>query len=464
MANHSNPTSPTSGTENAPSTSKARRAVSRAFLGFWIDYYDIYLPIVALAPVLSYFQPENLDPTLKLSLFYLTFAVTLIARPIGAAVFGNLADTIGRRRMTLVSMVGFGITTLLIACIPGYATIGIASYLLLVALRFIDGLFLGGEYTSANPLAMEATPRHRRGLFGALIGSAYPTAYISISIVTAVVLLAFPNGEPDSPYARWGWRIPFIVGGLLALLVALHFRRIEESEVWQDTKKKIDRPVTPFKELLKGQNLKTLGQVMVLMTGLWLVTNSVISAAPALFINSLGRSEQAVTNAILVINFAVGIGYISSGVIGQAIGRRRYFIGAGVLTVVIAVPSYYFGLSLIDKSGSFITGMAFYAVALVLSTSCYGVIHTYIIERFPTEVRASGYGIGYSFAIILPSFYGFYMAWLENVMPYRYTPLPLLALGGIFMAVGAWIGPETRNLDFGKHTRAAAPAEQPEKS
>lgn len=460
MANQRHPTAPGSEPEQAPTPRKARRAVSRAFLGFWIDYYDIYLPIVALAPVLSYFQPEHLDPTLKLSLFYLTFAVTLIARPIGAAVFGNLADTIGRRRMTLVSMVGFGVTTLLIACIPGYATIGIASYLLLVALRFIDGLFLGGEYTSANPLAMEATPKHRRGLFGALIGSAYPTAYISISIVTAIVLLAFPNGEPDSPYARWGWRIPFLVGGLLALLVALHFRRIDESEVWQDTRKKSDAPATPLKELLRGQNLRTLGQVMVLMTGLWLVTNSVISAAPALFIETLGRSEQAVTNSILLINFAVAAGYISSGVIGQAVGRRRYFIGVGVLTVVVAVPSYYFALTLMDQPGSFVAAMACYGVALVLGTSCYGVIHTYIIERFPTEIRASGYGVGYSFAIILPSFYGFYMAWLENLMPYRYTPLPLLVLGGLFMALGAWIGPETRNLEFTKHSLTAGTVER----
>ena len=231
MASHSGPPATALTADEEQKDRRGKRALRRAFVGFWVDYYDIYLPIVALAPAIAYFQPQNLSPALTLSLFYLTFAATLIARPIGAAVFGSLADRIGRRKVTLISMVEFGFATTMIAFIPGYETIGIWSYLLLVGLRFVDGLFLGGEYTSANPLAMESAPAARRGLYGGIIGSAYPVAYISISVVTALVLLVFPSGGADSPYATWGWRIPFLIGGFLAFAIAIYFRRVEESEI-----------------------------------------------------------------------------------------------------------------------------------------------------------------------------------------------------------------------------------------
>lgn len=455
MVSPSKVPSETSVTPDGVDERRSKRALKRAFVGFAVDYYDIYLPVVALAPALSYFQPANLSPAMTLSLFYLTFAATLVARPIGAAVFGSLADRIGRRKVTLISMIGFGVATLLIAFIPGYTTIGIFSYLLLILLRFIDGLFLGGEYTSANPLAMESAPRARRGLYGGIIGSAYPFAYIAISLVTALMLVIFPSGSPDSAYSVWGWRIPFVIGALLAFAVVIYFRQIEESEVWEKVEAKTDvKKASPLKELFTGTNRKSLAQVMVLMTGLWFITNSVISAVPALFISTLKLSSSAVTNTILLLNFVVAIGYLSSGLIGQKWGRRRYFIGAGITTVIVGAPAFYFALNNIDAPGWFVGGMLLYGLALLVSTSCYGVIHTYVIERFPTEVRATGYGVGYSLSILIPSFYGFYMTGLGTFMPYRLTPLPLFILGGLLMAIGAWMGPETRDLDFRREVAA----------
>lgn len=453
----SNPT-PVEGSIESQQVRQGRHALRRAFVGFWVDYYDIYLPVVALAPAITYFQPENLDPSVALSLFYLTFAATLVARPIGATVFGHLADRIGRRRVTLMSMWGFGTATLLIAFIPGYDAIGIWSYLLLLLLRFVDGFFLGGEYTSANPLAMESAPRERRGWYGGIIGSAYPTAYISISLVTALVLFFFPSGGSDSAYAVWGWRIPFVLGALFAFGVLFYFRGIEESKVWKKAKNEVGR-VSPLRELVSGKNRKSFAQVLVLMTGLWFITNSAISAAPAMFIETMDLSDSRVTNAILLANFFVLAGYLGSGLLGQAIGRRTYFIAAGIATMLVSVPIYYFAIQRMDQPGGFVIGMVFYGLVLVISTSCYGVIHTYVIERFPTEIRATGYGVGYSLSIVIPAFYGFYMGWLENLMPYRYTVLPLLALGGLLMMVGAWMGPETRDLQF---ARVAAVPDSPD--
>ena len=146
-----------------------RLALRAAFIGFFVDMFDVYLPIVALGPAMSYFQPVTLSPALKSTLFYIVFALSLVGRPVGAILFGHYGDKLGRRRVTIISTGGFALVTLLIGVLPGYQIWGIASIAALTFLRFVDGVFLGGEYTGANPLAMEYAPKEKRGTWAAFI-------------------------------------------------------------------------------------------------------------------------------------------------------------------------------------------------------------------------------------------------------------------------------------------------------
>jgi MFS family permease len=130
--------------EAADRQEKRRRAISGAVFSEFIDMFDIYLPTVVLSPVLFYFQPARLDPGEQAIFASLVFITTLLGRPIGALAFGVVADCLGRRMASITSVAGFGVITFLIALIPGYAQIGIASYWLLVILRFLDGICLGG--------------------------------------------------------------------------------------------------------------------------------------------------------------------------------------------------------------------------------------------------------------------------------------------------------------------------------
>src|SRR5277367_5598390 len=136
----------------------ARRAVGAAYFGFFVDMFEVYLPIAVLAPALVYFVPEGLSSATRATLFYMVFAASLISRPIGAVIFGHLGDRLGRRRTILISVGGFGVVTLLIAALPGYAAWGNYAIAALLILRLLDGVFVGGEYTAANPLAMEYSP------------------------------------------------------------------------------------------------------------------------------------------------------------------------------------------------------------------------------------------------------------------------------------------------------------------
>src|ERR1700733_7625040 len=121
----------------------ARRAVLAACLGFFVDMFEVYLPVAVLAPALSYFLPPHLSGTAQATLFYAVFSVSLIGRPIGAVIFGHFGDRLGRRRTSLVSVAGFGIATLLIAALPGYARWGPAALAALLLLRLLDGIFVG---------------------------------------------------------------------------------------------------------------------------------------------------------------------------------------------------------------------------------------------------------------------------------------------------------------------------------
>jgi MFS family permease len=202
---------------------EAKSAIKGAWLGFSVDMFDVYLPVVVLAPALIYFLSPEMSATSAAIIGGSIFAATLIGRPLGALIFGSYADRIGRRKTAMIAVGGFGVATLLMAFLPGYQQLGITAVIIFVALRFVDGIFLGGEYTAASPLAMEHCPKEKRGYYGALIMTGFPLAYAAISLLTFLLLLVIPAGGLDSPYVQWGWRIPFVFGALIAFAFVAYY-------------------------------------------------------------------------------------------------------------------------------------------------------------------------------------------------------------------------------------------------
>jgi MFS family permease len=425
---------------------KRKNAIKGAFFSEYIDMFDIYLPVVVLAPVLFYFQPTNLSPGMEAILASLVFITTLLGRPIGALLFGMIADTTGRRMASIYSVTGFGVVTLLIALLPGYESIGIWSYLL-VLLRFIDGIFLGGGYTGAMPLAIEYSKKHQRGFVGGLIIAGFPLAYVSINLVAMLMFALFPLAGADSPYVQWGWRIPFVVGALLAGVLALYYVfAVSESEIWEvDASKPKDK--LPLTDLLRGKSGRSLLQVLVMMTGFWLTQNIITIFLPTgLLVKTLHLSGFQVTATLLISYIVLFFSYIASGMLGQKFGRRRFFLVLGPTIAILGAAIMYVLANVPGLSLPLI--MFLVCVLSVVVTAPWGVIVTYINERFVTDVRATGFGVGFSLSVIIPSFYAFYMNWLGLVMPFTVTPAVLLFIGGIIGTLGAFMGPETKDVDF----------------
>jgi len=228
-----------------PLSPEARRTIIAGCIGFAVDFFDIYLPILAMAPVISYFQPKGLSSAASTTIYFFTFAATLLGRPCGAIIFGHWADRIGRRRTTMISIAGFGAFTFLIACLPGYEAIGIWSLVLLILLRFADGVFMGGEYTSNNTLALEMVPRDRRGLVGGILQGAYPIGFFFVSVVTSIMLSVTTKEQ----YYVWGWCIPFVIGAILAFLFLAYYRTVPESALWMESEKSS----APLKEVFQAR-------------------------------------------------------------------------------------------------------------------------------------------------------------------------------------------------------------------
>jgi MFS family permease len=430
---------------------KRKSAIRGAFFSEYIDMFDIYLPVVALAPVLFVFQPKGLSPQLETVLASLVFITTLLGRPIGALIFGLVADKVGRRTASIYSVAGFGVITLLIGVLPGYETLGLTSYILLVLLRFLDGIFLGGGYTGAMPLAIEYSRKNERGFVGGLIIAGFPAAYVSINLITMLMFYLFPLDGPGSPYTVWGWRIPFVVGAALAALLAYYYiHKVSESEVWQ---KETDGGAAqaeklPMSSLIKGKSGRDLLQVLVLMTGFWMTQNIITIYMPTgLLVKTLHLSGFALTATLMICYTVLFFSYIGSGMLGQLIGRRRFFVIVGPLIATVGAWILY--TLTVTPEMSFGTRAFLVSVLAVIVTSPWGVIVTYINERFATDVRATGFGIGFSLSVVIPSFYAFYMDGLSAFMPLAMTPVALLVLGGLVGMVGALIGPETKDVDFG---------------
>lgn len=422
---------------------EGRRALLGAWIGFYVDMFDIYLPIIALAPAAAYFQATDVSASTSAVIGAMIFASTLLGRPVGAVIFGHLGDKIGRRRSAIIAVTGFGTVTLAIAALPGYEAFGLAAVVLLIALRFIDGIFLGGEYTAASPLALEYTPKRKRGLYGAFIMTGYPLAYCSIALITFGLLQVIPAGGLHSPYVQWGWRIPFVFGALLAFgFVAWYTLFVKESEAWE----KAPKAKAPLLAVFRGRNLRNFLQVFVLMTGIWLSLNMVSAVLPGLLADPVGLDDSQVS-FVLIIAYAVLVaGYLVAGVLSQRIGRRPFFLGVGVVTATLGPLTYGFIVSGLVTSLAGVTVLTIIVSLLVVSV--WGVVTTYINERFHVGVRASGYGMGYTLAVILPAFYAFYQNGLGTFMPSHYTPLVLLVIAGAFIAFGAAAGPETKEVDM----------------
>ncbi|MDO5500974.1 MAG: MFS transporter, partial [Propionibacteriaceae bacterium] len=417
---------------------EGRAALRGGVLGNYVDQLHIFLPLVALAPAL----PTLAGPHAVATTGAVVVMAMLLGRPVGGMVFGQIADRLGRTATTKIAITGTAACTFGIAAVPTHEVIGGAAIAMVIALRFLGGIFIAGEYSAAIPLAMEwSKPRHR-GLFSGLIMSMAPWAQATIAFVTAILLFAI---GPEA-YAGWGWRLSFAAGGIASVLMLFYYRRhVTDAPMFHRRRAKASGVrQLGLVQVLTGAYAPAFWQMFGLMTGLWFLTNTtVIMLTPRLGSDvGLAPTQVSIVMGLAAVGQAIVMGV--TGHLSTFTGRRRFFIVWGVLALV-AAPLLW--LAIMSRPPIALIALA--AIGLqVLTVTAYGPIGAYLSERLPTAVRSTGYGTAYSLSIVIPALYPFYLPALEGVLGRNGAVLGLMILGAVLVAICGGLGPALRPADI----------------
>jgi metabolite-proton symporter len=376
-----------------PATQRSQRikAAVASTIGTTIEWYDFFLYGTAAALVFPHvFFPDS-SPLAGTLLSFSTQFVGFAARPIGAAIFGQMGDRIGRKAALIATLSLMGTATALMGVLPGYATIGVWAPILLTLLRIVQGIGVGGEWGGSVLMSMEWGTRKRHGFMASLPQLGVP---IGLLLSTLAVKLVTQLTGPAA-FDEWGWRIPFLIS---VVLVGIGFYvRLAVLETPAFTRARQQNTVVkqPVLEVLRTQPRAVITSAFVRMAEqapFYLFITFVLAYGT----EELGLQRESLLNDVLV---AAAIGFVSVpffGYLSDLIGRRLVYGIGIVLMAVIAFP--YYGLLNTRESGLVLLAIV---LSLVVHDIMYGPQAALISETFGTGVRYSGAGLGYQLASVI---------------------------------------------------------------
>ncbi|MFB6779848.1 MFS transporter [Streptomyces sp. NPDC056352] len=372
---------------------KMRRISLASMVGTTVEWYDLFLFGTASALVFGkVFFPE-FDGAVGTILSFLTFASAYLARMVGAVLFGHFGDRLGRKSMLLISLTAMGVATFAIGLVPGYATLGVAAPLLLLGLRVVQGLALGGEWGGAVLMTVEHAPENRRGFFGSMVQIGVP---IGTLLANGAFLLVASTTSSDALYS-WGWRIPFLASAILVgigFYIRLH---IEETPSFQAVREEGVKARIPFFALMSRYWRQVLlGGVATLSTGSTFTL--MVASGVSYGTNDLGHSKNLMLWAVMVACAIAFLAIPYFGRLSDRVGRKPVIYAGIAAEAVLAFPFFW----LLD-TGSALGVFVAYALMMLAFSANYGPIATFLAELFGTRVRYSGLSVAYMLSGLLGS-------------------------------------------------------------
>ncbi len=362
-----------------------------SFIGTAIEFYDFYIYAMASALIIGQvFFPASDAAAQSLNAF-LTFGIAFIARPFGAILFGHFGDKVGRKVTLAASLLVMGASTLLIGLLPGYDTIGYLAPVLLCALRFGQGVGLGGEWGGAALLATEHAPKGKRGWFGMFpqLGPSVGFLLATLSFLGLSLLLT------ETEFKAWGWRLPFIASALL-VGVGLYVRfKLAETPAFAQALARRSTHVIPVQALFKA-HLKP-----ILLGALAMVVCYNLFYTATVFCLSYGTGKLGIARPDFLIMLCVAVLCMTlatpvSAWLSDRFGRRPVLLTSSALAVLAG-----FALSPLLTSDSLVLITLFLALALLLMGATFAPMGAFLPEQFPVELRYTGAGLAYQLGGIL---------------------------------------------------------------
>ena len=452
-------------------------------VGTMIEWYDFYI-FGSLALVLaSQFYPSG-NQTLAVLSTLATFAAGFAARPFGALFFGRIGDLVGRKYAFLVTLVIMGGATFIIGLLPTYAQIGVLAPIILVLLRLLQGLALGGEYGGAAVYISEQVPDNRRGFYTSFIQT---TATLGLFISLIVILIVQRSLSPEA-FQAWGWRIPFLAS-IFLVAISLYIRlRLQETPLFTAMKAAGRTSTAPIVESFgswsKWQTILTVlwgaaaGQAVVWYCGqfyaLFWLQNSNQQVAADGTITNLGNVPAIDANIIIAIALALATPFfIVFGALSDRIGRKPVMMAGNLIAAVLTIPIFSLMWGFTPAGGNYqpVALVLLVFVLVLFVTMVYGPIAAFLVESFPARVRYTSVSLPYHvgngyFGGFLPLIAGVvFAAALQNPGRFPVDPryaglLYPVAVAAITFVIGMWLVPETRHnsITAVAHEPTQAPA------
>ncbi len=384
--------------------------VAASVFGFALDLFDLFI-LLYVAPVIGRLFLPITNPTLSLAAVYASFAVTLLLRPLGSAIFGSFADRSGRKRAMSVAVIGVGVATAAFGLLPTLEQAGVLSPILFLALRLIQGIFVGGVVATTHTVGTEFVPPHWRGAVSGLVGGGGAGLGALMAAIAFFVASAL---FPGPAFDVWGWRVMFYLGVISSVLGLIIARQLEESPSWLKAKASRVQEAglsaavvaSPLRTLFSRQHRGTIFANLIVTVAAGTAYYCTSGFMPSFLKLVNGVPNETASYILIGAAFVATVTSPLIGYISDVIGRRKCFSIIGVIGV-IAVPTLYMRMSYM-RSGD-ISDIAIDAILIVLlGNAVLAPVPIFLNERFPTHIRASGTGlswnIGFAIGGIMPTF------------------------------------------------------------
>jgi MFS family permease len=369
------------------------KVITASSVGTMIEWYDFYIFGSLAAIIATQFFPGD-NPTASFLKTLATFAVGFAVRPFGALVFGRIGDLTGRKFAFLATLLIMGGSTAAIGFLPGYKTIGIAAPIILVILRLLQGLALGGEYGGAAVYVAEHAPDGKRGYYTSFIQT---TATLGLFVSLAVILIVRAIMGEDA-FKVWGWRLPFILS-LFLVAISYYIRmRLRESPIFsilKETGKTSSAPIqesfgtwSRWKIFLVVLFGAAAGQAVVWYTGQFYAL---------LFLQTVLKVPLVTSYVCVAVALILGAPlFVFFGSLSDRIGRKKVMMAGNLLAAVLYVPIYH-AMKAYSNPVNAVALTALVFVQVVFVTMVYGPIAAFLVEAFPARIRYTSLSLPYHF-------------------------------------------------------------------
>jgi MFS transporter, MHS family, shikimate and dehydroshikimate transport protein len=367
-----------------PPRASSNRVIAAAFIGTLIEWYDFFLYGTAAALVFNKLFFPTFDPVAGTMAAFGTYAVGFFARPIGGIIFGHFGDKIGRKSILIVTLLMMGLATFGIGLLPTYNQIGVAAPILLVFLRIVQGLALGGEWGGAVLMTVEHSEGHRRGF-----AASWPQAGSPAGLILGTGVFAFFAARPEAEFLSWGWRVPFLLGILLTAVGFFIRFGVGESPVFHEMKAREQSAKWPVLEAFRTEwknILITIGARMAENASFYVFTVFLLSYGTTF----LELPKSIFLNAVLIAAACEFFTIPMFGALSDRFGRRPIYIFGTVFLALSAFPFFW----LLNTKSALLINLAVVAVMAIGHAAMYAPQASFFSELFSTKVRFSGASLG----------------------------------------------------------------------